>query len=124
SAFTVNSATGQLRANGYSLVGKQPYALTVDPRGKFAYVANSGDNTASAFSIEPASGALSSVPGSPFPVGTAPLSIVVDPSGAFAYSTNAGSNDVSAFAIDTSSGALTPLKGSPFSAGTDPTSIT
>jgi len=79
-AYTVSPATGQLRANGYSLVGKQPYALTVDPRGKFAYVVNSGDNTASAFSIDPASGALSSIAGSPFQVGTAPLSIVVDPS--------------------------------------------
>jgi 6-phosphogluconolactonase (cycloisomerase 2 family) len=48
----------------------------VDMSGSFVYVTNQGDNTVSAFSINPASGALTPVAGSPFNTGTAPVSVV------------------------------------------------
>jgi DNA-binding beta-propeller fold protein YncE len=56
STYTVNPATGQLRANGYILAGKQPNALAVEPRGNFVYVANFMDNNVSGFSIDPLPG--------------------------------------------------------------------
>ena len=43
SAYTVNPTTGQLRHNGYVAAGINPASVTVDPSGKFAYVANSFD---------------------------------------------------------------------------------
>src|ERR1700720_1163724 len=51
----------------------------------FAYVANPGSQTISAFTIDASSGALSEVAGSPFAVGDAPLIVTADPSGRFAY---------------------------------------
>jgi hypothetical protein len=48
----------------------------VDPTGKFAYVANSGDSTVSAYTIDPASGALSVIPASPFNAQAFPASVV------------------------------------------------
>ena len=69
------------------------------PSGKFAYVANSGTSTLSAFSIDPKTGALAPIPGSPFATGSNPFSVAVDPSGKFAYVANFTSNDVSAYSI-------------------------
>jgi 6-phosphogluconolactonase len=41
------------------------------------YVTNERDNTISGFSIDPASGALSPLPGSPYAAGSYPQSIVI-----------------------------------------------
>jgi 6-phosphogluconolactonase (cycloisomerase 2 family) len=123
SEYTVNPMTGQLRTNGYTFAGRGPQAVVVDPHGKFAYVANSGDNNVSAFSIDNASGTLTPVTGSPFSGGSNPISVAVDPSGAFAYVVNSASNNVSAFSIDPATGALTSVAGSPFGAGANPNSI-
>ena len=49
----------------------------------FAYVANNGDNTVSGYSINPTTGALTAIPGSPFPSGSGPNSVAVSPTGQF-----------------------------------------
>jgi DNA-binding beta-propeller fold protein YncE len=68
-------------------------SVAVDPTGKFAYVANGGDNTVSAYSIG-SNGALTPVPGSPFAAGRIPNSVAVDPTGKFAYVANVGGGSV------------------------------
>ena len=95
--------------------------MAVDPTGKFAYVANFGDNTVSAYSIG-ADGALTPVPGSPFGAGNYPNSVAVDPTGKFAYVANYDDNTVSAYSIG-ANGALTLVSGSPFAAGSGPDSV-
>lgn len=92
--------------------------------GRFIYLANGGSSNISGFSIDAASGALTSIAGSPFPAGNVPYSVTVDPSGKFAYVANQGDGSVSAFAINTTSGALTTVSGSPFAAGSFPQSVT
>jgi 6-phosphogluconolactonase len=116
SAYTINGATGALReiAGSPFAAGHEPYSVTVDPLGRFAYVANSGDNTVSAYTINGSTGALSAVSGSPFATGIGPLSVTVDPSGQFAYVANAADNTVSAYTIDSSTGAWRAVSGSPF----------
>jgi hypothetical protein len=52
--------------------------VAVDPTGKFAYVANEGSNTVSAYSIG-AGGALTQLSGSPFATGGAPISLAITP---------------------------------------------
>ncbi len=101
--------------------GFEPFSVAVDPMGKFAYVANGGDNTVSAYSIG-ANGALTPVPGSPFAAGSSPGSVAVDPTGKFAYVANGGDNTVSAYSIG-ANGALTPVPGSTFAAGSEPDSV-
>ncbi len=91
--------------------------------GGFVYVTNAGAKTVSAYAIDPSSGALTPVAGSPFAAGTVPSGIAVDAAGKFAYLENAGSDNVSAYSIDPTDGALTPVAGSPFAAGTAPVAI-
>ncbi|WP_342617110.1 beta-propeller fold lactonase family protein [Rhodoferax sp. GW822-FHT02A01] len=90
---------------------------------KFEYVANFGDNTISAYSINTGNGALTAVSGSPFTAGTNPVSMVIDNSNKFVFVANSTSNNVTAYKIDSSTGALTQVTGSPFAAGANPISI-
>ncbi len=106
SIYTVDAATGQLRARGYVAAGAQPYSVTVDPSGKFAYVANNGSDNVSVYTIDASTGALTAV-GAPVATGTSPYSVTVDPSGRFAYVANFGSNTVSVYTLNASTGALT-----------------
>ncbi|HTY24784.1 MAG TPA: beta-propeller fold lactonase family protein [Desulfomonilaceae bacterium] len=122
SAFTVNPGTGQLRHNGYQLVGSFPGAVVVEPRGKYVYAANSNSSSISAFSTDP-SGHLSVLPGSPFTDDSNPLALVVDPTGSFLYSANSGSSTVVAYSISASTGALTPIPGSPITVGAGPSAL-
>ena len=46
---------------------------------QFAYVANGGSNNVSGYTINPATGALAAISGSPFPAGVNPSSVAVDP---------------------------------------------
>jgi hypothetical protein len=75
----------------------------------FAYVANSGDGTVSAYKIDSTTGALSMV-GS-FQAGSDPTSVAVDPSGKFAYVANFNDDTVSAYTINSTTGALSQLSG-------------
>jgi 6-phosphogluconolactonase (cycloisomerase 2 family) len=89
---------------------------------QFAYVANAGDNTVSAYTVDPASGALAAV-GTPVKTGMSPHAIAETPDRTFVFVANEGSNDISAFAVNFVSGALTPVPGSPFPAGTAPRAL-
>ena len=76
--------------------------------------------------VNSASGALTAVPGSPFPAVTYPEAralLGTAPWGTYLYVANAGSDTVSAYAVDTSSGALTPLSPATFATGKGPSSI-
>ncbi len=112
SAFAINSATGALTAVAGSpfTAGVTPFAVAVDPKGKFVYVANSGTalvaGTVSAFSINATSGALTPVAGSPFAFGLFPLTLAVDPTGRVLAVTGTG-GAMQSYAINPSTGALT-----------------
>jgi YVTN family beta-propeller protein len=90
--------------------------VTVDPSGKFAYVANAGDDFSSDgsvvfYTINATTGALTST-GSIMgncPGLCVPESVAVDPSGKFAYVPNGGgeSNGVAMYTINAKTGALT-----------------
>lgn len=122
SSFTVNSSSGQLRHNGYQLVGHIPSSVVVEPRGKFVYVANSDSNNISAFAIG-SDGQLSPVAGQPLDDKASPLSLVVDPTGSFLYSANSGSANVQGYSIDPTTGTLTVLTSSPFAAAGSPSAL-
>jgi 6-phosphogluconolactonase len=90
----------------------------------FVYTNNNGSpNTVSAFSVG-VNGALTPVPGSPFPTGgtggpsaTGSTQIITTLAKHFVYVTNAGSLTISAFSIDPSTGKLTLVPGAPFPSG-------
>src|SRR5712664_2110503 len=119
SAYTIDGATGALTpvAGSPFPAGSNPRSVTVDPTGRFAYVANFFSGNVSGYIIDGTTGALTPVAGSPFLAGGTPFTVTVDPTSRFAYVANQFSNNVSAYTIDGSTGALTPVAGSPFSAG-------
>jgi 6-phosphogluconolactonase (cycloisomerase 2 family) len=90
--------------------------------GEFSFVANSGADSISAFSIDAASGALLSV-APPVTADRGPSAIASTIDKKYLYVSNSRSNDVSAFAVDAGSGALTAVPGSPFAAGTSPSAV-
>ena len=87
----------------------------------FVYLANGVGNVLG-YMIDPSTGALTAVAGSPFPAGSA-VSVAVDPSGTFVYVPN-GESGVSGYTIEPSTGALTVMANSPFTAGLGPLSVT
>jgi 6-phosphogluconolactonase (cycloisomerase 2 family) len=131
-AYAINAASGaltllktvrtqRLPSSIFLSTGTTP--VTYTPR--FAYVANFGAATVSAYTID-YTGALTAVAGSPFPAGSGPgpYSVTVDPSGKFAYVANTDDADVLAYTINATTGALTAVSGSPFPTGPWPASVT
>src|SRR5260370_3002946 len=74
SAFSIDGTTGMLTPVPGSPfpVGQFPESVTVDPTGRFVYVANGGSWDVSAYTIDGTTGALTPVAGSPFPAGAGP----------------------------------------------------
>lgn len=95
--------------------------VSVECISRFAYAANAGDNTISAYSID-SSGALTAI-GTPVPTGTSPRAIAARPDGQYVYVVNGTSNNISVYAVNATSGTLTAIPGSPFSAGTNPQAL-
>ena len=51
--------------------------VVIDPSGEFVYVVNESSNNVSAYAIDPSSGALRHVRGSPFAAGTWPGAVAI-----------------------------------------------
>jgi 6-phosphogluconolactonase len=99
--------------------GNNPNGLAIAPNGSFLYVANTGGNSISEYSIG-SDGALTELVGSPIgETYSAPLSVLVDNSGKFLFVANNGSSNVAAYSIG-SNGSLTLLTNSPFASGAQP----
>jgi 6-phosphogluconolactonase (cycloisomerase 2 family) len=92
--------------------GMQPADIVVDPTGRFVYTANSGSDDISGYQIDPASGMLTPIPGSPFAAGGSPTTLTPDFGGTRLHIAFAIDNRLETFMIDDSTGALTPLGGS------------
>src|SRR6267378_1055224 len=123
SMYTINSTTGALTSIGSPVAADfGAHSVTVDPFGKFVYVANDGDfevtgGSVSMYTINATSGALTSIgtiaspcAPPPSPGSCAPFSVAVDPSGKFAYVANEGGfapTSVSMYTINATTGALT-----------------
>lgn len=114
--MAVNSGTGQPRFLGYvtNPVGYNTTSpcATVDPSGTHLYIASSGQDpstsapqaTIGVFSVDPTTGSLTPVSGTPFAVSFPVGCLAFTPSGNFAYATsgfeNAG-NQLATFTVNT-----------------------
>jgi len=123
SGYALNGTTGALTplAGSPFAAAAGVYALTIHPSGAFLYAANTTANTnvssVTAYGIDPSTGALTSIAGSPFASGTGALSVALDPAGKFLYVGNYYDGTISAYTINSSTGALTGVAGSPFDTG-------
>ena len=117
SAYAVNASGALTPVQGSPFAaGYDPYGVAIDPTGKFAFVVNNGtgsgkeEGNVSAFAINPSSGALTPVEGSPFTAGANPLAVAISRNGKFAYVVNYNSANVSIFAINARTGGLKQVK--------------
>jgi YVTN family beta-propeller protein len=134
SIFSINPIAGPLTFVGERPMRDGPGAVAfvsgssaISPTPTFAYVANAGGNTVSAFAITPATGLLTELVsvGSPFSLapGTNPQSVAADPFGRYLFVVNQTNNTVSGFTIASGTGGLTAVVPTA-STGTAPRAIT
>jgi 6-phosphogluconolactonase (cycloisomerase 2 family) len=120
-AFSVDSNSGTLTpvaGSPFAVVSSgtagEISAAAIDPTGRYLFVTDYKLDNIAAYGIDPQTGKLAAINGSPFATGHGPLRIVIEPQGHFLYVSN--SAGLSAQSIDNANGALTPLAGSPFAA--------
>lgn len=127
--FAIDATTGALTA----LAGS-PYAAGTNaggipafsPDGKYLYVVdqNTSAGAVSGYSIDPTSGVLTALAGSPFAAGSNPYWIAFTPNGQFAYVSNFAGANISVYTV--SAGVLTamptpvPVDGNPQDLTIDP----
>ncbi|MGB9242272.1 MAG: beta-propeller fold lactonase family protein [Candidatus Acidiferrales bacterium] len=143
SMYTINPTTGALASVGPPVPSNDEFtdSVTVDPFGKFAYVASSGDvwdidfGSIVTYTINPTTGALTSTTGGINGTGVNGTpgffnSMAFDPSGKFAYAADGGafpassfggSSSVSMYTRDSTTGALTSI--GIIAAGANPDSV-
>ena len=115
SGFSINQTTGALTALSpatNSISGYAGYGITVDPSGRFVYVAAGG--AIGMFSINQSNGTLTSI-ATPLLTVNFGYGLVCEPSGRFLYF-RADSANIEMFSINQTTGALTSL-GSPVATG-------
>jgi 6-phosphogluconolactonase (cycloisomerase 2 family) len=110
----VNTTSGALTAisgSPFSTAGTHPNAIAAHTSGKFLYVANSGTDDVSAFTIDTSTGSLTAI-GSPTLAGGSsatagsPVGLAVHPNGKFLYAAM-DATGIAVFSINTTTGALT-----------------
>jgi len=111
--FSPDASTGALTLlNTTNLLGI-PTRPAVDPIGKYLYLAAFSSNfrTASAlgYSIDPSTGALTPVPGTPFTLSNLAGTFSFHPSGSFLYMANTNGLSIDTYSLDRSTGKLTEL---------------
>jgi 6-phosphogluconolactonase len=127
-----NQLYGNVVANNGSLVpmtnspfatGILPVGITIDPRGKFLYVANFSSSTVGAYAIDQATGTpVGSVGSASTSVDTSPMCVTVEPAlGIYLYTANNLASDVSALQLDPHNGGLSQVQNTPFPSGGLPT---
>ncbi len=85
--------------------------------GKYIYVSNAGSNDVSVFAINPSTGALAQIQGSPFPVAAPTTRIIaVDPTDRFLYAFGSptfpsGPTTIAGYALNDTTGALSAIAG-------------
>src|SRR5712692_8449760 len=126
---TLSPVAGSPFATGGTGVGDGFFAsnrIGVAIVGNFLFASNSGSNDVSAFTINPSTGVLTSVTGSPFATGGSSgglgIAVSATPNGSFLMAANSGSNNITVFSI-ASNGALSPIGGSPFATLSRPDGI-
>jgi 6-phosphogluconolactonase (cycloisomerase 2 family) len=103
--------------------GTQPASVTFSPSGGLLAVADGVDNsTVSVFSVDPSTGFLTPVAGSPFATSTAPdanpVSASFSPNGGLLAVDNANSDTISMFSVNPATGFLTATSNSPVAIST------
>jgi 6-phosphogluconolactonase (cycloisomerase 2 family) len=111
--FLRDSVAGTVALQTTTNLGGVPTRPAIDPLGKYLYLAafGSGFTTASAlgFSIDPVTGSLTPISGTPFTLPNTSGNFSFHPSGSFAYMANTGATSIDFYSIDRATGRLTTV---------------
>ncbi len=109
-SYGIRAATGALYpiSNAREAPGSSPFSISVTPGGHFAYVANSGNATVSAYRIT-AGGQLIPAGRAQEPRGASPYHVTFNPGGQFAYVANFGNDTIGIYRRTPGHAALTRL---------------
>ena len=122
--YGVDPVTGALLPTGLPPVstgpaGSYPFEGTIDPTGRFLYVANEVGNTVAPFSIDPSTGALTAIE-TPVAVGANPTAVILDRTSTYLYAVNDTDGTISGFSVQ-ADGSLVAFAALPFHTGSFPT---
>lgn len=124
SIYRVEAHSGRLYPLGHVPLKQFPSSVVTHPSGRFLFVSAQTGMTVQVFAIDPVSGLLNEIEGSPFdPKVVSPFWLVTDPAGNFLYIAGRNSNAISAMRIDSRTGALTLINGAPFRGGYLPRAV-
>jgi len=100
-----------------------PVGLTIDPRGKFLYVANFTSGTVGAYALDVNAGTPTGAVGSASTAtGTGPTCVTIEPAlGIYLYTSNNLEGDVSAMQLAPQNGTLKQVQNTPFPSSALPT---
>ncbi len=112
--YAIDGSTGGLTAllspwPNLLFPGTASAGVSFDGTGNFMYASQSGTGNLWGFAVDPASGNLTPVPGSPFLCGANCYSVAGDASGQYLYAIS--DNGVLAYAINAATGTLTYING-------------
>ncbi len=127
SMYSVNPLTGVftpvLGSPFPTPVGGFPIGAAFSPvmaNTLFLAITNVNDSNVSVYAVNPNTGTLNQIPGSPFAAGLSPYSVAFSPIIAdtlFAAVSNVDDNTVSVYIVDQTTGQFTQVAGSPFATG-------
>ncbi len=130
-AFSMDPSNGSLSqvAGSPFDTSANPLAITFDPTGYKMYaghllVQDTPEFNVRAYSVDPRTGALTPLGGSPFASPAFPAALDVDSTGKYLYVANTQSNQLTAYSIDNGDGSLSQLTSSPSNVGATPTVVT
>src|SRR5260370_10902113 len=101
-----------LQDKGSVSTGLLPFSLTVDPSGRFLYVATNGG--VYGFTINQTSGVLTAISGGALTPGGNFTQITTDPTGRFLFVASNGPAQINVYSITPPTGTLTVVTRSPF----------
>jgi 6-phosphogluconolactonase (cycloisomerase 2 family) len=116
STFSFDDVTGALAPIATVSTGGGPYSLAAHPSGRLLYAASQSSNEVSRYSIDPATGGLTSLGRATDGHGR----IVLHPSGRFAYLVSSAGYEIRMFEISGDQGAWSPLGSLAFGAPSPP----
>jgi len=96
-------------------------SITIEPRGKYVYVANYNSGTVSSYSLNLSNGSLGASAGSNFATATGPTCVTVEPAlGIYLYTSNFLDATISGGQLSPNTGALSAVATSFFPAISQP----
>jgi YD repeat-containing protein len=116
---TISAASGTFTASATLIVS----STTSSTVPRFAFVANTTDDTISLYTVNAATGQLSANGYVVEAAGSKPTAVALDPASKFLFVANSGTNNVAVYVVAASNGTITSVAGSPFSAGFRPNSV-